>query len=84
MEDVLSEAEARAAVADPGMKPAQQLLRLPPNPGGDPEDSLSDIAYEKGRWFLSFLEHRQKHGRENGDDGDNDQEFDQRKTPVKF
>ncbi len=58
MEDVLSEAEARAAVADPDMKPARQLLRLAPNPGGDPEDSLSDIAYEKGRWFLSFLEHR--------------------------
>jgi aminopeptidase N len=58
MEDVLSEGEARSAVADPDLKPAQQLLRLAPNPGGDPEDSLSDIAYEKGRWFLSFLEHR--------------------------
>ena len=62
MEDVLSENAARAAVADPDSKPAQQLLRLAPNPGGDPEDSLSDVAYEKGRWFLSFLEHR--YGRE--------------------
>jgi aminopeptidase N len=62
MEDVLSEGDARAAVDDPETKPAQQLLRLAANPGGDPDDAASDIAYEKGRWFLSFLEHR--YGRE--------------------
>lgn len=42
-----------------------QRLALDPLPGVDPDEALTDIAYEKGRWFLSFLE--QRFGREHFD-----------------
>jgi aminopeptidase N len=40
------------------LKPQDQLLRLPPLDGRDPDDALSEIAYVKGAWFLQFLEER--------------------------
>ena len=36
----------------------QQVLMLPPRSGSDPEDALGAIAYDKGAWFLQFLEQR--------------------------
>ncbi len=38
-------------------KPAQ-LLDLKPVPGSDPDEALSDVPYDKGSWFLRFLESR--------------------------
>ena len=60
MEDVIGEFDAKSEVdsLDPGM----QLLALPAMPGMDPDEASSDIAYEKGQWFLTFLE--QRYGRE--------------------
>ncbi len=60
MEDVIGEFDARSEVdsLDPGM----QLLALPAMPGMDPDEASSDIAYEKGQWFLTFLE--QRYGRD--------------------
>ena len=40
----------------------QQVLMLPARVGSDPEDALGAIAYDKGAWFLQFLE--QRYGRE--------------------
>lgn len=40
----------------------QQRLILPRQEGIDPDEALSDVAYVKGHWFLSFLE--QRFGRE--------------------
>jgi hypothetical protein len=40
------------------LPPAQQALALPPSPGRDPDEALTDVAYIKGQWFLSFLEGR--------------------------
>ncbi len=40
------------------MAPADQALALPPLTERDPDDSLSDVAYVKGAWFLQFLEQR--------------------------
>ena len=36
----------------------QQVLVLPMRSGSDPEDALGDVAYDKGAWFLQFLELR--------------------------
>jgi len=44
---------------------ADQLLALPPLPGRDPDDALSGVPYNKGAWFLQFLE--QRFGRETFD-----------------
>ena len=33
-------------------------LALPPLTDRDPDDSLSQVAYVKGAWFLKFLEER--------------------------
>jgi leukotriene-A4 hydrolase len=41
---------------------AQQVLMLPARSGSDPEDALGAVAYDKGAWFLQFLE--QRFGRE--------------------
>ena len=41
---------------------AQQRLILPRQEGIDPDEALSNVAYVKGHWFLSFLE--QRFGRE--------------------
>ncbi|MGL6291171.1 MAG: M1 family metallopeptidase [Silanimonas sp.] len=60
MEDVVSQAGLRAELAS--LAPAQQALALPPSPGRDPDEALTDVAYIKGQWFLSFLE--QRYGRE--------------------
>ncbi|MEO8743021.1 MAG: M1 family metallopeptidase [Lysobacteraceae bacterium] len=58
MERQIDQSElARAILAD-DIKPADQVLLLPPLVGGDPDDALSKIAYTKGAWFLQFLEHR--------------------------
>lgn len=36
----------------------QQVLLLPARVGSDPEDALGAVAYDKGAWFLQFLELR--------------------------
>lgn len=36
----------------------QQVLMLPARVGSDPEDALGAVAYDKGAWFLQFLELR--------------------------
>lgn len=56
MEDVVSQTGLRAELAS--LPPAQQVLALPPSPGRDPDEALTDVAYIKGQWFLSFLEGR--------------------------
>jgi aminopeptidase N len=56
MEDVVSQTGLRATLA--ALPPAQQALALPPSPGRDPDEALTDVAYIKGQWFLSFLEGR--------------------------
>ena len=60
MEDVVSQTGLRAELA--ALPPAQQALALPPSPGRDPDEALTDVAYIKGQWFLAFLE--QRYGRE--------------------
>ena len=35
-----------------------QILALPPLVGEDPDEALTQVAYIKGKWFLSFLEER--------------------------
>jgi leukotriene-A4 hydrolase len=60
MEDVNGEFDAKGEVAT--LAPNMQLLALPALPGMDPDEASSDIAYEKGQWFLTFLE--QRYGRE--------------------
>lgn len=60
MEDVIGEFDAKAEVDS--LEPHMQLLALAAMPGKDPDEALSDIAYEKGQWFLTFLE--QRYGRE--------------------
>ena len=60
MEDVVSQAGLRATLAE--LPPSQQALALPPSPGRDPDEALTDVAYIKGQWFLAFLE--QRYGRE--------------------
>jgi len=47
------------------MPEADQRLALPPLPGRDPDDALSGVPYNKGAWFLQFLE--QRFGRETFD-----------------
>lgn len=41
-----------------GMSPADQALALPALTDRDPDESLSQVAYVKGAWFLKFLEER--------------------------
>jgi leukotriene-A4 hydrolase len=41
-----------------GLPPEQQALALPPLTGRDPDEALTDVAYIKGAWFLSWLESR--------------------------
>ncbi|MFT4255414.1 MAG: M1 family metallopeptidase [Pseudoxanthomonas sp.] len=45
-----------------GMSADAQKLALPPLAENDPDETLSDVAYVKGAWFLQFLE--QRFGRE--------------------
>jgi len=37
---------------------ADQILALAPFPGRDPDDALTGVPYNKGAWFLQFLEQR--------------------------
>jgi aminopeptidase N len=59
MEDVISHAELVQAIADlqaaGHAKDSDLRLDLA---GRDPDEGSSDVAYEKGRWFLGFLEGR--------------------------
>src|SRR5690606_26208709 len=41
-----------------GMPAADQLLALPPLPGRDPDEALTEVPYAKGAWFLQFIEQR--------------------------
>jgi len=53
------EIEQTDLIADLATMPeADQLLALPPLPGRDPDDALSGVPYNKGAWFLQFLEQR--------------------------
>ncbi len=65
MERVIDQDELAAEIKDGEIKPADQVLMLPPLTGRDPDDALSDIAYTKGAWFLQFLE--QRYGRDTFD-----------------
>ena len=38
--------------------PGLQVLAVHPDDAGDPEDTFSPVAYDKGAWFLQFLEER--------------------------
>lgn len=38
--------------------PALQVLAVHSEAAGDPEDTFSAVAYDKGAWFLQFLEER--------------------------
>lgn len=60
MENVIAQAGLRGVLRD--LPPERQVLALPPSPGRDPDEALSDVAYIKGQWFLQFLE--QRYGRE--------------------
>ncbi len=63
METVISQHELADEMK--GIKPADQLLALPPLLGRDPDEALTSVAYIKGQWFLTFLE--QRYGRETFD-----------------
>ena len=63
MEFVNSRNGLRDELAD--VPEAQQVLMLPARGGSDPEDALGAVAYDKGAWFLQFLE--QRYGRETFD-----------------
>lgn len=39
-------------------RPGLQVLAVHPDDAADPEDTFSSIAYDKGAWFLQFLEER--------------------------
>jgi aminopeptidase N len=58
MERVIDQDELAAEIKSGEIKPADQVLMLPPMGLRDPDDALSDIAYTKGAWFLQFLEQR--------------------------
>lgn len=60
MEFVNSRNGLRAELAE--VPAEQQVLMLPARAGSDPEDALGAVAYDKGAWFLQFLE--QRFGRE--------------------
>jgi aminopeptidase N len=63
MEFVISRNGLQAQLAD--LPPERQVLVLPMRGGSDPEDALGAVAYDKGAWFLQFLE--QRYGREDFD-----------------
>lgn len=56
MERVISESGLQREIKS--MPKAQQVLAPRPVAGSDPEESLSAVAYDKGAWFLGFLESR--------------------------
>jgi leukotriene-A4 hydrolase len=56
MEDVISQFGLKQQMAE--LPANDQLLMLAPLDGRDPDDALTDVAYIKGSWFLTFLEKR--------------------------
>jgi len=56
MEREIEQTGLRAELAH--MPAADQVLALPPLPGRDPDDALTGVPYNKGAWFLQFLEQR--------------------------
>ncbi len=58
MERVIDQSELGREITREDIKPADQVLMLPPLGGRDPDDAISSIAYTKGAWFLQFLEQR--------------------------
>ena len=60
MEDVIAQFGLKAELKE--LAKERQKLVLPPLPGVDPDEALTDVAYIKGQWFLQFLE--QRFGRE--------------------
>ncbi|MEO6103361.1 MAG: M1 family metallopeptidase, partial [Pseudoxanthomonas sp.] len=56
MENVISQDGLKKDMAD--MAAGDQLLALEPLTGRDPDEALTQIAYTKGQWFLTFLEQR--------------------------
>jgi len=56
MEAVIAQRELREAL--PGVPGPQQRLRVASLAGLDPDETPSEIAYTKGRWFLATLEQR--------------------------
>ncbi len=63
MERQIDQADLAAEIKD--TPPADQLLVLAPLTGRDPDEALSGVPYNKGAWFLQFLE--QRFGRETFD-----------------
>ncbi|HLT32084.1 MAG TPA: M1 family metallopeptidase [Myxococcaceae bacterium] len=63
MEAVLSQEEALSTIEH--LPAARQRLRLEPTPGQSPDTAVSHLVYDKGSWFLRFLESR--YGREHFD-----------------
>ncbi len=63
MERQIDQADLAAEIKD--APPADQLLVLAPLTGRDPDEALSGVPYNKGAWFLQFLE--QRFGRETFD-----------------
>ena len=55
MQLVVDDQELRSEIAK--MKPAEQLL-VTDLAGIDPDEGLTGVPYDKGRWFLRFLEAR--------------------------
>jgi leukotriene-A4 hydrolase len=56
MENMIDQNKLAAGIA--ALPEPHQRLMLPALPGIDPDEALSDVAYTKGAWFLSFLEQR--------------------------
>ena len=56
MERQIDQADLAAEIKDTA--PAGQLLVLAPLTGLDPDEALTGVPYNKGAWFLQFLEQR--------------------------
>jgi leukotriene-A4 hydrolase len=56
MERVISQFGLAAELQE--LAPEDQRLALAPLAGRDPDEALTDVAYIKGEWFLTFLEER--------------------------
>jgi aminopeptidase N len=63
MEFMIARDGLRKEIKD--MKPEEQALAVRPGVLKDPDDALSAVSYDKGAWFLQFLE--QRFGRDNFD-----------------
>jgi hypothetical protein len=59
MEDAIGFESLKQAIEDAAAagRPQDSALKLD-LAGRDPDEGVSDVAYEKGRWFLGFLEQR--------------------------